>query len=180
MLSPSFTLTNGRIILRPQKQDDAEALAKAVQESVPALGRYLPWARPGYGVADALMFIEGAIILRANEVSYEFLITDAKTGSILGGCGLDRFDTANKTCNLGYWVKTDAQCQGTATEAAALLIKFGFEQLKLNRIEIIAEITNVASQRVAEKVGAVREGVMRKRIILRGEARDAVLFAVVR
>jgi ribosomal-protein-serine acetyltransferase len=50
----------------------------------------------------------------------------------------------------------------------------------LNRIEIITEVTNVASQRVAEKVGAQREGVIRQRLWLHGAAHDAVLFAVVR
>ena len=160
--------------------EDAEAIAKVVRASMPELGRYMPWARVKYSAEDARLFIGRAIVMRENEAGYEFLILDAKTNVILGGCGLNRFDHENKTCNLGYWVRTSKTQQGIATEAAELLLKFGFEELNLNRIEIMAEVTNIASRRVAEKAGAVREGVMRQRLLLHGEAHDAVLFAVVR
>ncbi len=180
MFPSSQILTNSRLLLRPHQMEDAEAVAKVVRESMPELGRYMPWARVKYSVEDARMFIGSAIVMRENEAAYEFIILDAKTNVILGGCGLNRFDQQNKTCNLGYWVRTNRTRQGIATEAALLLIKFGFEELKLNRIEIITEVTNVASQRVAEKVGAKREGIMSKRLVLHGEAHDAVLFAVVR
>ena len=56
--------------------------------------------------------------------------------------------------------------------------RFGFEELGLHRIEIVAAVENIASQRVAEKAGAVREGVLRKRLLIRGESQDAVLFSL--
>lgn len=177
---PSQILTTPGLLLRSHQMEDAEAIAKVVRASVSELSRYMPWARVKYSAEDARLFIGRAMVMRENEAGYEFLILDAKTGVILGGCGLNRFDSENKTCNLGYWVRTDRTRQGIATEATQLLLKFGFEELKLNRIEIIAEVTNIASQRVAEKVGGVREGVMRKRLFLHGEAHDAVLFGVVR
>jgi RimJ/RimL family protein N-acetyltransferase len=180
MFPSSQILTSPRFLLRPHQMEDAPVIAKVVRESMPEFGRYMPWARVKYSAEDARLFIGRAIVMRENEAAYEFLILDAKTNVILGGCGLNRFDHENKTGNLGYWVRTNRTRQGIATEAAQLLLKFGFEELKLNRIEIIAEVTNIASQRVAEKVGAVREGVMRKRLLLHGEAHDAVLFAVVR
>jgi RimJ/RimL family protein N-acetyltransferase len=57
--------------------------------------------------------------------------------------------------------------------------KFGFAELGLQRIEILAAIPNIASQRVAEKAGAVREGVLRKRLLIRGVSQDAVMFSLV-
>ncbi|MFO1474381.1 MAG: GNAT family protein [Lysobacterales bacterium] len=66
-----------------------------------------------------------------------------------------------------------------ATRAAAHAAAFGFDELELARIEIVALPDNVASQRVAEKLGALREGVFRNRIVLAGGARDAVVFSLV-
>jgi RimJ/RimL family protein N-acetyltransferase len=63
--------------------------------------------------------------------------------------------------------------------ATRLAARFGFEQLGLQRIEIVAAVGNVPSQRVAEKAGATREGVSRKRLLIHGESLDAVLFSLV-
>jgi RimJ/RimL family protein N-acetyltransferase len=57
--------------------------------------------------------------------------------------------------------------------------KFAFTQLGLRRIEIVAAVGNVPSQRVAEKAGASREGVLRNRLLINGESLDAVLFSLV-
>jgi RimJ/RimL family protein N-acetyltransferase len=81
--------------------------------------------------------------------------------------------------NLGYWVRTSAAGRGVASKASRLVARFGFEELGLHRIEILAAVSNVASQRVAEKIGAAREGVLRKRLLIRGEPQDAVMFSLV-
>jgi RimJ/RimL family protein N-acetyltransferase len=60
-----------------------------------------------------------------------------------------------------------------------LLADFGFKELKLNRIETLVAVDNLASQRVAAKVGAVREGILRNRLLLRGKIHDAVMFSLI-
>lgn len=62
---------------------------------------------------------------------------------------------------------------------ADLMARFAFEQIGLHRVEILAAIPNVASQRVAEKTGAVREGVLRNRLLIGGVSQDAVLFSLI-
>jgi RimJ/RimL family protein N-acetyltransferase len=81
--------------------------------------------------------------------------------------------------NLGYWVRTSATGHGVATTATRLAARFGFEELGMQRIEIVAALDNIPSQRVAEKSGAKREGVLRRRLLIRGESLDAVLFSLV-
>jgi ribosomal-protein-serine acetyltransferase len=76
-------------------------------------------------------------------------------------------------------VRTGQTGKSVATKAARLAARFGFEQLRLNRIEILAAVDNVGSQRVAERVGAIREGVLRRRLLIRGQAQDAVMFSLV-
>ncbi len=66
-----------------------------------------------------------------------------------------------------------------ATVAARLLAQFGFGELKLSRLELVIDVDNQASQRVAEKLGAFREGVLRQRLFVHNQARDAVMYSLI-
>jgi RimJ/RimL family protein N-acetyltransferase len=60
-----------------------------------------------------------------------------------------------------------------------LTARFGLRVLGLQRIEILAAVGNKASQRVAEKAGAKKEGLLRKRLSIRGQAHDAVMYSLI-
>ena len=111
---------------------------------------------------------------------YSFGIFDKETGRFLGGVGLNFVNRAHQIANLGYWVRTSATGRGIASRATRLAARIAFEELGLQRIEIVAAVGNLGSQRVAEKAGAVREGVLRKRLLIRGEELDSALFSLVR
>ena len=68
--------------------------------------------------------------------------------------------------------------RGVATAAARLAVRFAFEELGLIRLEITVALRNSASQRVAEKVGAVREGLLRKRLFINGQSEDALIYSL--
>lgn len=95
---------------------------------------------------------------------YTFNILEASTKQILGFAFLNHVSREYQMANLGYSIRTSRAGEGIATEAAKLVAHYGFEQLGLQRIEIIARQENVASLRVAEKLGAVREGLLRNRV----------------
>ena len=150
-------LTDGSTTLRAPRPDDARAHCEAVLESLPEVSAWLEWAHDGYRVAESAAFIERAIAGRQSGEMYEFFIVD-RDDRFLGGAGLNRVDTRFMKANLGYWVRTSAAGRGVAAAASGLLARYGFEQLGLQRIEIVAAVDNKASQRVAEKVGGHREG----------------------
>jgi RimJ/RimL family protein N-acetyltransferase len=81
---------------------------------------------------------------------------------------------------MGFWVRTSATGRGITSEAARLVVGFAFERLGLERVEVMAAVDNAASRRVAEKIGAQREGVLRRRLVLQGEPTDVVLYSLVR
>jgi ribosomal-protein-serine acetyltransferase len=85
----------------------------------------------------------------------------------------------DKCANLGYWVRTGYTGRGVATTATLLLAKWGFEVLELKRIEIVVAVGNDRSLRVAEKVGAKREGILRNRITGRDKVHDAVMHSLI-
>ena len=81
--------------------------------------------------------------------------------------------------NGPYWVRSSKVGRGTASSALGLLAQFAFRELNLNRIEIIPAIDNKASQRVAMKAGATKEGIMRKRITVGDKIYDGVMFSLI-
>lgn len=79
------------------------------------------------------------------------------------------------TANLGYWLRPDACGKGLAIAICEALKKLAFSQMNLNRLECFVEPNNKASLRVAERIGAIKEGLCRKRVF----GRDALLYALI-
>ena len=80
---------------------------------------------------------------------------------------------------IGYWVRQTCQRQGIATRAVQSIAEYGFGQLKLTRLEIVAPEQNVPSRRVAEKVGAVFECIARNRVRVHGKPQPAAIYSFV-
>ncbi len=82
---------------------------------------------------------------------------------------------------IGYQIKPSERRKGYSTEAARLLVDFLFTTKKeIERIESVTDVENVPSQRVLEKNGFRREGVMRKRFFNRGQYRDEYMYRLLR
>jgi RimJ/RimL family protein N-acetyltransferase len=178
-MKKDIKLVNERILIRPYRPDDAARVYEAARESVHEVGMWLPWCHAGYTMEESKNWIKLCAKSWEKGTAYEFAIFDSRTGQYLGGCGLNHIDLAYKTANLGYWVRSGSTRHGIATTATMLLARFGFVELHLNRIEIVAAVENSKSQRVAEKAGAKREGILRNRIPLDGRAHDAAVFSFI-
>jgi ribosomal-protein-serine acetyltransferase len=171
-------LIEGPLLIRPYREEDASALFEAVRESLPEVSRWLPWCHENYSIEESREFISSRAMVSQGVEWYSFAIFERDGGRFLGGVGLNFFNRVHQMANLGYWVRTSAAGRGVATGATRRVARFGFEQLGLQRIEIVAAVGNLSSQRVAEKAGAVREGVLRKRLLIHGEPHDAVMFSL--
>jgi RimJ/RimL family protein N-acetyltransferase len=172
-------LSDRSILVRTYRAEDAGALFEAVRESIAEVSAWLPWCHHNYSIEESRDFIGSREKAAAGDEWYSFGIFEQDSGKFLGGVGLNFFNRVHQMANLGYWVRTSAAGRGIATDATRLVARFGFEQLGLHRIEIVAAVKNIASQRVAEKAGASREGVLRKRLLINGESQDAVLFSLI-
>lgn len=172
-------LTNGNIILRPCFPHDAEALYAAIRESIADMSSWAPWCPPDYSMAHCKSWLESRSDAWSKGNEYDFIIFDAIGSSLLGGCGIYEINRTHNYANLGYWVRSSQTGKGVATAAAILLAKFGLDTLGFTRIEIVAAVDNNASQRVAEKAGAKREGIERNRHVLHGKIHDAIMFSLV-
>lgn len=167
------------ILVRPYQPDDVPLLYEAVRESINEVAPWLPWCHPDYAIEESRGWIETRAEAWAQGTEYDFVMIDPTRGRLLGGCGINALNRANRFANLGYWVRTSCTHRGLATAAARCVAAFGFRELGLIRIEIVVATANTASQRVAEKLGATREGVLRNRILVRDQMHDAVMFSLI-
>lgn len=171
--------SDDQILIRPYREDDIEPLFEGVRESVADLSLWLPWCHANYAIEETREFVTSVEKWWQDQTGYVFGIFDLNSGKFLGGTGLNQINRLHQVANLGYWVRSKAMGRGVATAAARLVARFGFAEGGFGRIEILAAVSNVASRRVAEKIGAQREGVLRRRLLLQGHSHDAVIYSLV-
>ncbi len=178
-MSDKLELTDGNIIIRPCQPEDAAVICEGVQESMREMLKWAPWCHPDYSISDCKLWLDSRSQMRSEGIEYDFVIIDAKDKAFLGGCAIDQINRKHNFANLGYWVRSSQAGKGIATAALRLISRFGIETLGFTRLEIVAAEQNKASQRVAEKVGAVREGVHRNRHVVHDTIYNSVMFSLV-
>jgi ribosomal-protein-serine acetyltransferase len=179
-VKPSREMPAGEpVVIRQYQPEDAEPIFEAATESIEQIFPWMPWCRPGYSREDSRGWVEHCVAAWKSKTEFSFAIVD-QANRFLGGCGLNQFRLDHKVANLGYWVRTSATGRGVASKAVRKLIEFAFRETNVIRLEIVVALGNVASHRVAEKTGAVREGIAHDRLFLHGKSHDAVVHALLR
>ena len=179
MLETNIELTDGNIIIRPCRLEDAAVICEGVQETMHEMLKWAPWCHPGYSVSDCTSWLSSRSQMWSEGIEYDFVIFDTKDNTFLGGCAIDQINRKHNFATLGYWIRSSQTGKGIATAAVRLIIRLGFKTLSFTRLEIVVAVQNEASQRVAEKVGAVREGVHRNRHVVRDKIYDSVMFSLI-
>lgn len=173
---PRFT---ERLELRPFRRRDLDGLWEAVHDSWPELAVWLPWAHAGYGRAEALRFIRDSATAWAEGRAFDFAIRDrVDPAEHLGNISVWPTSRRERSGEIGYWVRSASVGKGVATEAAARVARVGFDELDLHRITLRIAVGNRASERVAEKLGFVHEGLLRQEVLVHGIWLDHTLWAL--
>jgi RimJ/RimL family protein N-acetyltransferase len=163
-------LRNGSLILRPWREADVAAVYEACQD--PEIQRWIPVIPRPYTKQDAAAFVSAAVGLG----TYRFAVE--KEGQLVGSISM-RVNEEAHTGRVGYWCARRARSRGITTEALRLLCRYAFEELAIERLELIADPENFASQRVAERTGFQREGILRAHLPHPdGRRRDSVMFSL--
>jgi len=163
-------LRDGDLILRPWAEDDVEAIVGAIND--PEIAYWIPLIPRPYTEEDAREFFRGDVA----PDDYRLAVT--RSGDVVGGIGMG-VNSHQYRGTIGYWVAAPVRGQGICTRALRLLSRHALAELGLQRLELITDPDNVASQRVAEKVGFEREGVLRAHLRHPdGRVRDSVMFSL--
>ena len=163
-------LSDDDLALRPWTEADVAALVIACND--PAISHWIPLIPSPYTEEDALTFVRGDV--RPEEQSLAMTLE----GTVVGAIGLG-VNSMNYRGRIGYWVAAPARGRGVCTRAVRLLSRWALDELDLQRLDLITDPDNLASQRVAEKVGFRREGVLRAHLRHPdGRIRDSVMFSL--
>jgi ribosomal-protein-serine acetyltransferase len=178
-MNPDLYLHDGVIALRPFHPRDAEPALDAIHESSEQVSPWLPALSTDMPLVEVVSYIAIQPRLAENRQAYNFVIQDHSNQQIVGGCGLTHINEHHRFANLYYWVRTSRTGEGIASRAVRLAARYAFVEAGLARVEIVAAVENPASQRVAEKAGARREGLLRNRIALPDRMHAAVIFSLI-
>jgi RimJ/RimL family protein N-acetyltransferase len=152
---PREALSDGIVTLRPWTDADAPELAAAL-DGDPEITRWLDRIPQPYTTEDALAFIRGTT---GNERESRLALTKAAGGRVLGSIGAT-WNEAGDVAEVGYWLRADGRGRGATTCAVLLVVRWAFAE-GAARVQLRADVENVASRRVAEKAGFSLEGVLR-------------------
>ena len=173
---PDDRVVGHGLVLRALDETDIEAVAEACND--PETVRWLPLPRP-YGRPEARWFIDiFAPTTRASGVGIVRAV--AREGRLVGCVDVKRVDWAARTAEVGYWVAPWDRGSGTATSATRTISEWMLRDRGFERVELRAATGNLASQRVAEKAGFLREGVARNAGRVHGGRVDLVVYSLTR
>jgi RimJ/RimL family protein N-acetyltransferase len=151
-----------RFQIRPAAAGEGVLLNAAIAESFAELHPWMPWAQTMPSVEDSEAFVRDRAAKFLSREEFHLHVWDHSGDRLLGCVGLHpkRWEPP-RVFEIGYWLRTSETRRGVATETAAALATFAFDVLKANRLCIRCDDRNLASARVAEKIGFELEGIAR-------------------
>jgi len=171
-------LETERLILRPIAQSDVPVLHPLIND-VDVACTMLSTPHP-YPRDEFSSFVNKALEAMERRERYEMAITQKETGLAFGAIRFFNISWEHLRSEMGYWLGKQYWGSGYATEATKRMIRFGFEELGLERIHAHCLTTNQASARVLEKAGLTLEARIRHAVKKGDEFLDVFLYGIIR
>ena len=166
-----------RLLLRPMQMRDAADMFEYSKD--PLVAQHVLWdAHQSIHQTRAYL----RYVLRQYKLGApsSMCIVEKASGKVIGTIGFMWVQPENRSCEVGYSLSRAHWNKGYMTEALEALLEFGFQDLRMNRIEAQHEVDNPASGRVMTKVGMRPEGILRSRLFNKGRYVDVALYAILR
>ncbi len=170
-------LETERLRLRKLSMRDAgDVFAYA---SVPEVAEHVTWEYHR-NISDSMHYLRFITQQYQDGIPSPWGIIHKELGKLIGTIGYHVWSLPNGFGEVGYALSKDFWNKGYTTEAFEEVIKFGFERLKLNRVEATCKLANTASEKVMLKCGLSYEGILRKRLFAKSEYHDLKLYSLLR
>jgi ribosomal-protein-alanine N-acetyltransferase len=171
------TLETPRLILRGMRVSDAADMFAYAKD--PAVTEFLTWY-PHANAEETRQYLTYVGQRYRTGDFYDWAVVDQESGHMIGTCGFTSFNCPSDSAEVGYVLNPAYQGRGLATEAVRRVIRFGFEELELHRIEAHFMEGNDASRRLMERVGMTFEGFARESMKIKGKYCTVGTCAVLR
>lgn len=165
------SIKSKKFILRPYKRTDLNSLVKNLNNK--NVTKYMSKVQFPYTIKDGKTWIEKCI-KKSKKKKVIFAIDI--NGEVAGSIGLDPVKINHKA-EIGYWLAEKYWNKGIMSDALKIMTKFGFEKLKLKRMQAHVFKKNKKSARVLEKNGYKKEGLLKKYFYKNNNYSDALLYA---
>ncbi len=173
----ALTLETPRLLLRALRDDDAPALLGIFGNA--QVMRY--WSTPPWtSIEQALAFVTNSHEGFADCDALRLGIVRRADDQLIGQCTLFDIAGSSRRAEMGYSLAHAAWGHGFMDEALRALLGHGFGALDLNRVEADIDPRNSASARSLERLGFQKEGLLRERWVVAGEASDTALYGLLR
>ena len=169
-------LTGQYVKLLPLASGHTEALFAAAQD--PGIWTYM--SLQVATIADMTRLVQQALVARQQGQEYPFVIFDQQTGHLVGSTRFLDISVTHRNLEIGWtWLAPEVWRTRINTECKYLLLRHCFETLDLLRVQLKTDGRNLRSQQAIERIGGVKEGVLRQhRIMPDGYVRDSVYYSI--
>lgn len=165
------------LLLRKLKLEDEHDIFEYAQDS--EVTKYVMW-EPHFSSVESLYFIQIVIGQYNQNQPSSWGIEHKKDKKLIGTIGFTNWAKEHKRAEIGFVISRNYWNKGYATEALKRIIKFGFIEMQLNRIEARCEVSNVASSKVLDKVGMKCEGILRNQMFVKEKFRDYKIYSILK
>jgi RimJ/RimL family protein N-acetyltransferase len=177
VLRPDYPIITPRLILRPFRLDDVGAVYG--YQSRPEVARFLYWdVRSRDEVADVVAQRVATPTLEREGDTLVLAVVAKETGTLIGEVNLAWWSREHRSGEVGFVFNPDHHGHGYAAEAAAEMLRLGFDGLGLHRIIGRCDGRNTASAKLMEKLGMRREAHFIQNEIVKGEWTDELVYAM--
>ena len=174
-LTTTFRIDD-EITLRVFAEGDAEQVAETVLRNREHLEVFMHWMTPDYSIESATDFIARSIETVDSKSGIGFGIFRGR--QFIGSIGFVYFDWVARKTEIGYWIDKREEGKGVVTGVCVRLIRYAFDELRLNRIEIRCSTENLRSAAIPERLGFRKEGVLRQVELRNGHLHDFSVYGL--
>lgn len=165
-----------RLLLRNINEEDAEDLF--FNFSNPAVMRYYG-SEPMESTEEAIGLIHSFKVMFEEQKGVRWGVQIKNKQNLIGTVGFHAISSKHRRAEIGYELNEENWGQGYAREAIGAVVRYGFEQMKLNRIGAIVFLENQPSKDLLRKLGFKQEGVLRNYMIQNGVSYDTNVYSLV-
>ena len=173
-----ITISKG-LVLKELELSDAEHIFKTIDSQREYLGEWLPFVEFTKSVKDSLDYVNSVVTMPEECKEWQFAIFCGD--DFAGLAGFKGTDRLNRKSEIGYWLREEFQGHGIMTESVRALVRFGFSELGLNRIQIKCAPDNIRSNNIPKRLGFMLEGIERdSEFVGVGVFRDANVWSLLK
>lgn len=172
---PAHALSDGVVALDPMTDEDLPRIVAGATDA--EIQRWLPLPSPDTE-ARARQFLADQAAAAAAGQGLNFAIRRAGSPQLCGSMGISLSGRRSEG-EIGYWISPDARGEGLASRGIRVLARWAVDHFALQRVEMLVQAGNVASQRACTQAGATEEGVRRHGLLMEGhDPSDAIVYSL--